>query len=103
MLHDDVITEIFNGQNKHQTGSHRKGLSINIKATNRWITTHIYAKLQVELAKKTKMNTSSVHTESTPSGICLHLAHVKSLNQMKGYGYIPLEKDQQETQQQARR
>ena len=87
-LHGDLITEIFNGQTKHQAGPHRKGVSTNIKTTNRWIrTTHIYAKLRMELMKKIKA--SSVHKELTP-GICLHLSHVKSLkDQLKWYGSYP--------------
>ena len=34
-LHGDLITEIFNGQTKHQAGPHRTGISTNIVATNR--------------------------------------------------------------------
>ena len=85
------MTEIFNGQTKHQAGPHRTGVSTNIKAINRWIrTTHIYAKLRVELMKKIKTSTSSVHKESTPSDTRLHLSHVKSLkDQLKGYGSHP--------------
>ena len=90
-LHGDLITEIFSGQRKRQAGPHRTGVSTNIKATNRWIrTTNIYAKLRVEVMKKIKTRISSVHKESTPSGIRLHLSHVKSLkDRLKGYGPHP--------------
>ena len=51
---------------------------------------YIYAKFCVELMKKIKTSTSSVHKESTPSDIRLHLSHVKSLiDQLKGYGSHP--------------
>ena len=92
-LHGDLITEIFNGQTKRQAGPHRTGVSMDIEQVNRWIkTSHIYAKLRLEVSKKISMATSSVHKESTPSGIKRHLSHVKALkDQLRSYGCNPFD------------
>ena len=48
-IHGDLVTEIFNGETKRQTGPHKKGFSGNINTVNTWVTTtHIHARLRRE-------------------------------------------------------
>ena len=82
---------MFNGQTKKQAGPHWLGFSNDIEKVNTWInTSHIHAKTREIFNAKTKLATTSLHKENTPSAKLLHREHVQSsTNKLYEYNYDP--------------
>ena len=79
-VHGDYIYEIQNGETKSTGGPFKSGFSGCTSTFNTWMRTrHIGAKMQSKLKKVLNIKTSSIHRESTPSGIRRHADNVSEL------------------------